>query len=59
MPRALTGSLTAVQFCYPAELPLKLNKNEHFPKVLKSNFTILNLKNQLKEDNMVCNDWYL
>jgi len=57
MPRALTGSLTAVQFCYPAELPL--NKNEHFPKVLKSNFTILNLKNQLKEDNMVCNDWYL
>jgi len=33
MPLALTGSLTAVQFCYPAELPLALNKIEHFSKV--------------------------
>ena len=33
MPLAFTGSLTAVQFCYPAELPLNLNKNEHFSKV--------------------------
>jgi len=33
MPLALTGSLTAVQFRYPAELPLNLNKIEHFSKV--------------------------
>ena len=30
MPLALTGSLTAVQFCYPAELPLILNKLKCF-----------------------------
>ena len=30
MPLALTGSLTAVQFCYPAELPLTLNKLKRF-----------------------------
>ena len=30
MPLALTGSLTAVQFCYPAELPLTLNKLKCF-----------------------------
>ena len=30
MPLALTGSLTAVQFCYPAELPLILNKLKRF-----------------------------
>jgi len=30
MPPALTGSLTAVQFCYPAELPLTLNKLKRF-----------------------------
>jgi hypothetical protein len=29
---ALAGSLTAVQFRYPAELPLNLNKIEHFSK---------------------------
>jgi hypothetical protein len=33
MPLALTGSLTAVQFCCPAELSLALNKIEHFSKV--------------------------
>ena len=33
MPLALAGSLTAVQFRYPAELPLALNKIEHFSKV--------------------------
>jgi len=33
MPLALAGSLTAVQFCYPAELSLVVNKIEHFPKV--------------------------
>ena len=33
MPLALTGSLAAVQFCYPAELSLALNKIEHFSKV--------------------------
>ena len=33
VPLALTGSMTAVQFCYPAELPLNVNKNEHFSKV--------------------------
>jgi hypothetical protein len=33
MPLALAGSLTAVQFCYPAELSLALNKIEHFSKV--------------------------
>ncbi len=30
---ALAGSLTAVQFRFPAELPLNLNKIEHFSKV--------------------------
>ena len=30
---ALTGSMTAVQFRDPAELPLNVNKNEHFSKV--------------------------
>jgi hypothetical protein len=33
MPLALTGSLAAVQFRYPAELPLALNKTEYFSKV--------------------------
>jgi hypothetical protein len=33
MPLALAGSLTAVQFCYPAELSLDLNKIERFSKV--------------------------
>jgi len=33
MPLALAGSLTAVQFRYPAELLLNLNKIEHFSKV--------------------------
>jgi len=33
MPLALAGSLTAVQFRYHAELPLNLNKIEHFSKV--------------------------
>jgi hypothetical protein len=33
MPLALAGSLTAVQFRLPAELPLNLNKIEHFSKV--------------------------
>jgi len=33
MPLALAGSLAAVQFRYPAELPLNLNKTEHFAKV--------------------------
>jgi hypothetical protein len=36
MPLALTGSLTAVQFRYPAELSLALNKIEHFSKVSRS-----------------------
>jgi len=35
MPLALTGSLTVVQFCYPAELPLNSNKNYYFAKVSK------------------------
>jgi hypothetical protein len=30
MPLALTGNLTAVQFCYPAELPLILNELKRF-----------------------------
>ena len=30
MPLALEGSLTDVQFRYPAELPLTLSKIEHF-----------------------------
>ena len=30
MPLALTGSMTAVQFRYPAELPLTLNKLKRF-----------------------------
>jgi len=30
MPLTLTGRLTAVQFCYPAELPLTLNKLKRF-----------------------------
>ena len=33
MSLALKGSLAAVQFCCPAELPLNLNKIEHFSKV--------------------------
>jgi hypothetical protein len=37
MPLALVGSLTAVQFRYPAELPLALNKIEHFSKVSTTN----------------------
>ena len=32
MSLALAGSLTAVQFRFPAELPLGLNKIEHFSK---------------------------
>jgi len=38
MPLALAGSLTAVQFRYPAELPLALDPakgGKHFPKVSK------------------------
>jgi len=41
MPLALSGSLTAVQFCYPAELSLALNKIGHFSKVsnlMRNNF---------------------
>jgi hypothetical protein len=38
MPFALAGSLAAVQFCFPAELPLALNKNEHFSKISTYNF---------------------
>jgi len=33
MPLALTGNLTVVQFRYPAELLLNLNKIEYFSKV--------------------------
>ena len=32
MPLALSGSLAAVQFRYPAELSLNLDKIEHFSK---------------------------
>ena len=41
MPIALMGSLTAVQFRCPAELPLNLNKIEHFLKV--SSFLFQNI----------------
>jgi len=47
MPLAHKGSLTAVQFRYPAELLLNLNKIEHFSKVsldyvfLKDNIVII------------------
>jgi len=47
MPLALTGSLTAVQFRCPAELPLKLNKIEHFSKVSLFLFNIGNIGGKL------------
>ena len=46
MPLALTGSLTAVQFCCPAELPLVSNKMEHFSKVSMNQVNIINLKSR-------------
>jgi hypothetical protein len=33
MPLAIAGILTAIQFRYPAELSLALNKIENFSKV--------------------------
>ncbi len=33
MPLTLTGSLKAIEFRFPAELPLNLNEIEHFSKV--------------------------
>jgi hypothetical protein len=39
MPLALTGSLTAVQFCYPAELPLTVNKLKRFETGSKELFS--------------------
>jgi len=63
MPLALAGSLTAVQFRYPAELPLNLNLNkiEYFSKV---SFRVLLGKKQnppgfdlaLKNPKFACKD---
>jgi hypothetical protein len=41
MPLALTGSLKAVQFCCPAELPLTLDKIEHFETGLYRHYLTL------------------
>ena len=56
MPLAPTGSLTAAQFCYPAELPLTVNKLKRFetgseefflsPTFLIENINIENIKNK-------------
>jgi len=51
MPLALAGSLIAVQFCYPAELPLTLDKIEHFETgSLEINLSVFLLKGLHKID---------